>query len=886
MAKSQKKSDSLSPMMTHYKEIKAQYPDTVLMYRLGDFYEMFFDDALEVSKILDLTLTGRDCGLEERAPMCGVPYHAVDGYIARLVKFGKKVAICEQLTAPGDQKGMVKRDVIRVITPGTVTDDDMLDATANSYLMSVYRSKSGEFGLAWADVSTGEVKIYAPDKSVEPEDMVLSVSPSEIIANEAGAAYLNATDSVALGKLPRAESYYEYAFSSDNAIDTVTSFYNIYNCAALGIGSDNSGVNALGALLNYVISTQKRKLDHFLTPVTVRHGSGMFIDYNTRRNLELTETIFDKSKTGSLLWVLDHTRTNMGARAIRRAVIEPLTDAESINRRLDSVEELYRAPAMREALGEALSKIRDIERLCNKIAYNSINPRECQAVGYSLNQLPYIKRALAKARSKALKELVAEIDPLEAVTDCLEKALVDTPPVSLKDGGVFCSGYNEELDAYRMAQTSARSWLAEYEAKEREATGIKQLKVGYNRVFGYYIEVSNSNLPMVPYRFERKQTLTTGERYITDELKKMEEVILGAEEKALQLEEKLYDEIKRLLADVMHVLQRNARAIAEADLLYSLATAAAKGNYCRPKIRPLGTDIIIKNGRHPVVEALKGRNEFVPNDAVMTDDSGLLIVTGPNMAGKSTYMRQVALIVLMAHIGSFVPADEATVGLVDRIFTRVGASDNVAYGQSTFMVEMTEMANILNNATENSLLILDEIGRGTSTLDGLSIAWAIVEHISLRLKAKTLFATHYHELSELENTLPALKNYHVLIKDTGGEITFLYKIARGGANKSFGIEVASLAGISPKIIERARCIMRAIENSSDGSIREKVTAMPGEDAVISGQIGLFPEDDRYSALVGVLNDTDCESITPIQALTILSNLKDMVKSDAKKRKKK
>ena len=546
MAKSQKKSDSLSPMMTHYKEIKAQYPDTVLMYRLGDFYEMFFDDALEVSKILDLTLTGRDCGLEERAPMCGVPYHAVDGYIARLVKFGKKVAICEQLTAPGDQKGMVKRDVIRVITPGTVTDDDMLDATANSYLMSVYRSKSGEFGLAWADVSTGEVKIYAPDKSVEPEDMVLSVSPSEIIANEAGAAYLNATDSVALGKLPRAESYYEYAFSSDNAIDTVTSFYNIYNCAALGIGSDNSGVNALGALLNYVISTQKRKLDHFLTPVTVRHGSGMFIDYNTRRNLELTETIFDKSKTGSLLWVLDHTRTNMGARAIRRAVIEPLTDAESINRRLDSVEELYRAPAMREALGEALSKIRDIERLCNKIAYNSINPRECQAVGYSLNQLPYIKRALAKARSKALKELVAEIDPLEAVTDCLEKALVDTPPVSLKDGGVFRSGYNEELDAYRMAQTSARSWLAEYEAKEREATGIKQLKVGYNRVFGYYIEVSNSNLPMVPYRFERKQTLTTGERYITDELKKMEEVILGAEEKALQLEEKLYGQIKRL----------------------------------------------------------------------------------------------------------------------------------------------------------------------------------------------------------------------------------------------------------------------------------------------------------------------------------------------------
>ena len=885
MAKSQKKSDSLSPMMTHYKEVKAQYPDTIIMYRLGDFYEMFFDDAIEVSKLLDLTLTGRDCGLKERAPMCGVPYHAVDNYISRLIKSGKKVAICEQLTAPGDQKGMVKRDVIRVITPGTVTDDEMLDATSNSYLMSFYKGKNGEFGMAWADVSTGEVKVSEPAGGVEPEDFVLSIAPSEIISNEAGAAFLNSTDSVALGKLPRAQAYYEYSFSHDNAVDTVTAFYNVYNLAALGLEA-GAGVSALGALLNYITSTQKRKLDHLTTPALIRHNGGMFIDYNTRRNLELTETIFDKSKTGSLLWVLDHTRTNMGARAVRRAVLEPLADEKSINKRLDAVEELYKAPTVREALGEALNEIRDIERLCNKIAYNSINPRETQAVGYSLKQLPYVKRALAKAKSSALKELAGAIDPLDAVTSLLESAIVDAPPTTVKDGGVFRTGYNAELDAFRTAQTSAKAWLAEYEAKEREATGIKQLKVGYNRVFGYYIEVSNSNLPMVPYRFERKQTLTTGERFITDELKKMEEVILGAEEKALQLEEKLYGEIKRLLSDVMSVLQRNARSVAEIDMIYSLATAAAKGGYCRPSIKPLGADIVIKNGRHPVVEALKGKNKFVPNDAVMTDDSRLLIVTGPNMAGKSTYMRQIALIVLMAHIGSFVPAEEATIGLVDRVFTRVGASDNVAYGQSTFMVEMTEMANILNNATSNSLLILDEIGRGTSTLDGLSIAWAIVEHISLKLKAKTLFATHYHELSELENTLPALKNYHVLIKDTGGEITFLYKIARGGANKSFGIEVASLAGINPKITERARNIMRAIESSSDGSMHEKVTAMPGEDAVISNQIGLFPEDDRYSAISGVLNDTDCESITPIQALTILSNLKEMVKNDGKKRKKK
>ena len=873
----------LSPMMEHYKLLKEQYSDTILMYRLGDFYEMFFEDAIEASKILDLTLTGRDCGLEERAPMCGVPFHAADGYVSKLVKAGKKVAICEQLSAPGDQKGMVKRDVVRVITPGTVTDDEILDATANSYLMSITLSKSG-VGLAWADVSTGEIKVRELASAENLEDVILSISPQEIITDSKIYADILECESVSLGKLPRPQSYYDYSFDQTVAEKAILSFYGVNNLNAFGLENNSLAVCALGGLLDYVGGTQKRKLNHMRSPQLVRKGDRMFIDFNTKRNLELTKTLFDGSKMGSLFWVLDKTRTSMGARALRKAIDEPYSRIEDINARLDGVEELTKRPFMREELGEALTSIHDVERLCNRIAYGTINPRGVQSIAYSLNKLIAVKESLQKAKSMRLTLLRECIDPMEDLASSIMNALVDTPPITLKDGGIFRDGYNAELDSYRNARKSAKVWLSEYEAKEREATGIKQLKVGYNRVFGYYIEVSNSNLPLVPYRFERKQTLTTGERYITDELKKMEEVILGAEEKALELETTLFQSIKQSLSEVVAVLQMNSNAVAELDLIYSLATTAALNGYVRPKVNDKKDDIIIKEGRHPVVEALKRKNAFVPNDVILGKDSRTLIITGPNMAGKSTYMRQVALIVLMAHMGSFVPAKEAEISLVDRIFTRVGASDNVAYGQSTFMVEMSEMANIINNATSKSLLILDEIGRGTSTIDGLSIAWAIVEHIALKLNAKTLFATHYHELSELEGSLPAVKNYHILIKDTEGKIAFLYKIARGGANKSFGIEVASLAGVNNKIIERAKSIMNSIEASQEGNLTMKVAENFSEEAVPTDQIGFFQEDSKYVELKNLINDIDLDSITPLHALTILSNLQKMTKPSGKRKK--
>lgn len=877
------KAPKLSPMMEHYKALKEKYADAILMYRLGDFYEMFFDDAIEASKILDLTLTGRDCGLDERAPMCGVPFHAVDGYISKLVKSGKKVAICEQLTAPGDQKGMVKRDVIRVITPGTVTDDEMLDATANSYLLALTQKRSG-VGMAWADVSTGEIYVRELPSSANLEDIVLSISPSEIITDSQIYSEVLDYEAVSLTKLPRPQSYYDYAFDKEVAEKSILNFYGINNLVSLGIDSGSLSVCALGGLLDYIGGTQKRKLNHMRAPQVIRLGDRMFIDFNTKRNLELTKTLYDSSKVGSLYWVLDRTRTSMGARALRKAIDEPYSRIEDINARLDGVEELFKNAFMREQLGEALSSIHDVERLCNRIAYGTISPRGAQSIAFSLKKLIFVKDALKKAKTMRLGLLREIIDPLEDLANYIMNALVDTPPITVKDGGIFREGFNEELDSYKNANKSAKRWLAEYEAKEREATGIKQLKVGYNRVFGYYIEVSNSNISLVPYRFERKQTLTTGERYITDELKKMEEVILGAEEKALALETKLFGEIKQSLSEVVAILQTNSNAVAELDLLYSLATTSVINGYVRPKVSDNNDDIVIKEGRHPVVEALKRNNSFVPNDVVMTSDSRTLIITGPNMAGKSTYMRQVALIVLMAHIGCFVPAKEAEISLVDRIFTRVGASDNVAYGQSTFMVEMSEMANIINNATSKSLLILDEIGRGTSTLDGLSIAWAIVEHIALKLKAKTLFATHYHELSELESSLPALKNYHILIKDTGGKIAFLYKIARGGANKSFGIEVASLAGVNAKIIERAKSIMSSIEASQEGNLSMKVAENFSEEAIPTAQIGFFQEDSKYEELKGIINDIDLDSITPLHALTILSNLQKLTKPVGKRKK--
>lgn len=877
--------NKLSPMMQHYLSVKKDYPDTVLMYRLGDFYEMFFEDALEVSKLLDLTLTGRDCGLKERAPMCGVPYHAADTYIGKLVKMGKKVAICEQLTTPADQKGMVKRDVVRVVTPGTVTSDDILDGGSNNYILSVYvKGKSG--GLCWMDVSTGEVKAEELDEKriFKLEDIVMSIGPSEIIGNSEGCEFIKYTDGVNTGKLPKPQNYYDYAFDSDNAGKTIKEFYSVYNLAALGLEDAPEAVCAIGGLLDYIESTQKRALAHIMPPKLLRGAGQMFLDFNTKRNLELTETLSDKSRVGSLLWVLDRTKTNMGARCLRRWVNEPLQNADEITYRQQAVSELVKNKALRDEVCCLLGGIRDVERLCNKLAYNSINPRECLAISYSLNQIPTLKKLLAKTKSAYLSDINNRLDSLGDIKALIESAISDQAPTSLKDGGVIKNGYNEELDGYREARSNAKKWLAEYEAKERETTGLKTLKLGFNNVFGYYIEVSNSYLNLVPYHYERKQTLTTGERFITPELKKMEELILGAEEKALKLEEKLYAEIKETLAGVIKQLQENARAVAELDALYSFAQTAVEHGYTCPVISKNSSEIHIKNGRHPVVETIKKINEFVPNDTIMDAGSRTLIVTGPNMAGKSTYMRQVALIVLMAHMGSFVPADSAEICLVDRVFTRIGASDNLAFGQSTFMVEMTEVANILNNATEKSLLILDEIGRGTSTLDGLSIAWAIVEYIALRVKAKTLFATHFHELSELETVIPNLKNYHVLIKESPEGITFLYKIARGGASKSFGIEVASLAGVNSKVIDRAKEIMKILEESHvlSGGFNGKITENASEDAIPTDQIAFFGEvSPAISEIEKILRDINLDDMTPIQALTLLADLKKKLPPDKK-----
>lgn len=876
-------SEKMSPMMIHYREIKKNYPDAVLMYRLGDFYEMFFDDALEASRILDLTLTGRDCGLKERAPMCGVPYHAVDAYVSKLIKCGKKVAICEQLTAPGDQKGLVKRDVVRVITPGTVTGDSMLDATDMSYIAAYYKKGASE-GVAWLDVTTGETMVWDAE-GIGVEERLLQISPKEIIANADGFDYLINTDAVQGGRLPKPEKHYEYAFSEDNAEKTVKDFYGVFSIDALGMGALKASRMALGGLLDYITATQKQHLDHISTPKTVLNSDEMFVDFNTRRNLELTETLFDRAKHGSLLWVMDKTVTNMGARALRKTVLAPFRRLKDIEQRLDAVEELVKKPKILIQTRDALKDIRDVERLRNKIAYNTINPRECMGIAVSLDAIARLKEAASVLKSERMTALNALIDPLEELKNAVFDTVCDNPPATLKDGGVIREGYSEELDKLRSAKSSAKSWIAEYEAKERAATGIKQLKIGYNRVFGYYIEVSNGNLANVPYRYERKQTLTTGERFITDELKKMEEVILGAEEKALVLEESIFRELKGYLSKALPSLQLNAYAVSEMDLLCSLATLATENGYVRPRMNSDGK-IVIKNGRHPVVEVFKRQNEFVPNDVVMDFDSRLLVITGPNMAGKSTYMREAALIVLMAHMGSFVPASEAEISVVDRVFTRVGAGDNLVSGQSTFMVEMTEMANILNNATVDSLIVLDEVGRGTSTLDGLSIAWAIVEYISLKLKAKTLFATHYHELAELENTLPGLKNYHVLVKESDSGVTFLYKIARGAASKSFGLEVARLAGLKADVLDRAAQVLTAIEESNEFNLKKSVSERPGSDAVPSEeQLGFFNEDAEYVKIKSVLNDLDPNSVTPIQAITILSDLKNSL-STGKKRKKK
>ena len=871
-----------SPMMEHYWQIKKQYPDAIVLYRLGDFYEMFFDDAKNASEILDLTLTGRDCGQDERAPMCGVPYHAVDNYIARLLSAGEKVAICEQLTNPGDQKGMVKRDVIRVITPGTNTIEEMLDEKVNHYLVSVIRDKQEtNYAIGMLDIVTGELSVKKLHDATlsDVEDLLLNIMPSEIISTSEICAEGKRLNSVINGRLVKFTPFYDYYFDFSNAQERILKQYNAYGLEAMGLSSETLAVCAIGGLLEYVISTQKQSLSHISVPFIESDDEEMYLDYNTRKNLELTETLSDGKRNGSLLWVIDRTKTSMGARKVRYWLLHPLQKVDEIEKRQNAVQELLKNRTLRNGLGLALSQIKDLERLVARISYGSIKPKGCLSLCESLKVLPTIQKALSKLSSPFFKELGLRYIELNDLAERLEKTINPDLPATTKDGDYIRGGFSDELDGYRRLKYGSQELISEFTTKQKELTGLP-LKVGYNRNFGYYIEIPRSKLSEVnlPSDYVRRQTVANAERYVCDELLQLEKEILSATDMALALEEKIFDELKSHLLSRVREIKEDAEIVALCDAVYSLAETAEKNNYVKPKMTDNGV-INIKDGRHPVVECLLKANEYVPNDTTFDKENIVSIITGPNMAGKSTYIRQVAVNVLLAHIGSFIPASKAEICIVDRIFTRVGASDNLVRGQSTFMVEMLEMANILNYATKNSLLVVDEIGRGTSTLDGLSIAWAIVENILLKIKAKTLFATHYHELCDLETLLHGVKNYRVLVQENANGIVFLYKIARGGANKSFGIEVAQIAGVKEDVIKRAKSILSTLSETHElsGDLKEKMSAGANETSVICDQISLFPEDENYTRIKKILNDTDVNRCTPIEALTILADLKKMIK---------
>lgn len=874
-----------TPMMERYLETKEQYKDCILFYRLGDFYEMFFEDAQIASKELEIALTGKNCGQEERAPMCGVPYHAAENYLNRLVSKGYKVAICEQVEDPREAKGLVKREVVRIVTPGTNLDTQALDATRNNYLMCVY--SSGEFfGLAYVDVTTGDFYGTEVDSLRKLLDEINKIMPSELIVNEpfcfsgADLEDLRSRQGIALYTL---EDWY---FDQSLCERALKEKFQTMQLEGLGLAEHAYCMTGAGALLQYLNETQKMNLGHINTLRYYMAEEFMLIDSSTRRNLELTETLREKQKRGSLIWVLDKTKTAMGARFLRSCIEQPLLNKAEITKRLDGITELNKDALNREEIREYLNPVYDLERLIGKVSYKSANPKDLKALQTSLTMLPHIKFTLKDYQKTLLKEIYQEIDDLQDVCGWIEAALVEEPPFTVKEGNIIREGYHEEIDRLRRAKTDGKKWLAELEEKERQATGIKNLKIKYNKVFGYYLEVTNSFKDQVPERYTRKQTLANAERYITPELKELEDMILGAEDKLYSLEYNLFTELRERIADEVLRIQQTAKAIGRLDAFTSLALVAERNHYVRPSINEQGI-IEIKNGRHPVVEQMISNDMFIPNDTLLNNGKNRIsIITGPNMAGKSTYMRQVALIVLMAQIGSFVPADSAKIGIVDRIFTRVGASDDLASGQSTFMVEMTEVANILRNATPNSLLVLDEIGRGTATFDGLSIAWAVVEHISDKalLGAKTLFATHYHELTELEGVLQGVHNYCIAVKEQGDNIVFLRKIVQGGADKSYGIQVAKLAGVPERVIERATELVEELSNADiTERAREIATGVkkpikpPKQDALELQQMSLFDtvQDD---AIIEEIRELDVSNLTPIEALNTLYSLQSKIKN--------
>ena len=878
----------LSPMMQHYMETKKEYPDCVLFYRLGDFYEMFFDDALTVSKELEITLTGKDCGLSERAPMCGVPFHALDSYLYRLVQKGYKVAIAEQMEDPRQAKGLVKREVIRVVTPGTITSSQVLDETKNNYLMGIVYM-DGIYGISTADISTGDFMVTEVDSDRELFDEINKFSPSEIICNNA--FYMSGVDMDGLKNRYQVviSSLDSRFFGEESCRRILMEHFKVGALVGLGLEDYATGIIAAGAVMQYIYETQKSTLEHITTITPYSTGQYMVIDTSTRRNLELVETMREKQKRGTLLWVLDKTKTAMGARLLRACVEQPLIHRDEIIKRQNAVEELNMNYISREEICEYLNPIYDLERLIGRISYKTANPRDLIAFRSSLEMLPYIKRILGEFNSELLAELGRELDPLQDIFQLIGDAIVEDPPITVREGGIIKDGYNQEADRLRHAKTEGKNWLAELEAKEKEKTGIKTLKVKFNKVFGYYFEVTNSFKDQVPDYYIRKQTLTNAERFTTDELKQLEDIIMGAEEKLVSLEYDLFCEVRDKIGAEVIRIQKTAKSIAGIDVFCSLSVVATRRNYVKPSINDKGV-IQIKNGRHPVVEQMMRDDMFVANDTFLDNGKNRLsVITGPNMAGKSTYMRQVALIVLMAQLGSFVPAQEADIGICDRIFTRVGASDDLASGQSTFMVEMTEVANILRNATRNSLLVLDEIGRGTSTFDGLSIAWAVIEHISNSklLGAKTLFATHYHELTELEGTIAGVKNYCIAVKEQGDDIVFLRKIVRGGADKSYGIQVAKLAGVPDSVIARAKEIAEELSDADItarakeiAEISSNITqhkAVPKPDEVDLQQLSFF-DTVKDDDIIRELDSLELSTMTPLDAMNTLYRLQTKLKN--------
>lgn len=886
MQKKDGKSMEVTPMMQKYLETKEQYKDCILFYRLGDFYEMFFDDAITVSKELELTLTGKSCGLEERAPMCGVPYHAVESYLNRLVSKGYKVAICEQVEDPKLAKGLVKREVVRIVTPGTNLNTQSMDETRNNYLMCIAYFQ-GKSGISIADVTTGDYYLTEVDDNKKLLDEIVKYHPSEIISNDA--FQLSGLDIEDLkGRLNIAVYSLEpHYFDEDRCRDSLLSHFHVSTLQGMGIEDFPSGLIAAGALMQYLTDTQKTSLSHFTHLYPYLTSKYMLLDSATRRNLELTETLREKQKRGSLLWVLDKTKTAMGARTLRQYIEQPLIDKEAIEERLDGVEALCNQAMSRDEIREYLNPIYDMERLLGKVSYKTANPRDLIAFCSSLKMLPSIKVILQDFPEKILASIQDEMDDLSDIASLIERAIMEEPPLAIKEGGIIRDGFDEHIDRLRMAKNEGKNWLAKLEEEDRERTGIKNLKVKYNKVFGYYFEVTNSFKDMVPEDYVRKQTLTNAERYTNPKLKELEDTILNAEDKLYALEYELFCQVRDAIAGEIDRIQKTAKAVAKLDVLCSLSIVSERNHYVRPKMNEKGI-IDIKAGRHPVVEQMLSNDMFISNDTYLDNNKFCVsVITGPNMAGKSTYMRQVALIVLMAQIGSFVPAQSANIGMTDRIFTRVGASDDLASGQSTFMVEMSEVANILRNATPNSLLILDEIGRGTSTFDGLSIAWAVIEHISNKklLGAKTLFATHYHELTELEGKMSNVNNYCIAVKEKGDDIVFLRKIVKGGADKSYGIQVAKLAGVPDMVIDRAKeivaqlCDNDILEKVQNIAIDQKETKHKTKtyDEVDLTQMSLFDTVTDEDVL-NELKEIDVSTLTPLDALNTIYRLQNKLKN--------